>query len=385
MKKLIGLVAAAGALIGTTLVAPAQADVQFEAEPCVITLAASYSFGTTTTLDQTVPNSVVKCPDFTFDPEVTTINAYFTGGSPKSSYTQLYSHTQSTYDAAANAIVDTTTLQLSGGQTGTFTAVDTTGLGSDTFYITHNDLHYRLVLSAPFTVTNSDPNGTGCTLKVPNLKYVYGQQDYFVIPDSAMKCTGFTFNSADYNFSNTFKSNRGGTLLVATTPVTTYDPATKTYTTNYQLQVRNIGYAGKFRESDDTSYVLTQLGNAGGTESRWPVKLARPFKMKYATTIEATPTSIAGEPDKFSLHIQADRNMWLSSGDVGTYRRQTVLPTRSVDHPTILRNGKEIMSVKLTKFGEATVTLENPSGKQKFTVQMAKTASNYAGQDSFKR
>lgn len=408
MKKLAILVfTAVFGAASFAVAAPANA-VMF-AGTCEITLASSYVTNSRSEVITTIPNSAVSCPGFTFDPATDYLSAYLSnalGGG----YAILSSETDSNFDPNTNSMVETHRLQLSAqANPSPYTKVAVLANGTyNTYYkVTHASQDYMVVLTAPFTVKKGFVTTNSCTLTVPPLKYTWGQDDHFVIPDSAMACTGFTWNSTDYSYYATFKSNNGSRIYLETKIHNVYDPATKTTTQKYQLSATlpyepsalnegptlrcrctlsngsGVGEFGKFSElpAGSSTTSTAQAETYPGT----PVTLAKPFFVKAATSIVATPKSIAGDPEKLSIHIQADRNQSFQNGDTPSYKRQTVIPKRNADHPTILRGGKEIKTVTLDKFGEATVTVKNPNGKQKFTIQMPKTATNFAGSTHFKK
>lgn len=407
MKKLSVLVAAAAAaLIGTTIVAPAQAGVF--AGTCDITLGSSYTTNNGVGVLVEIPATAVSCPGFSFDPSTDALNAAFAssgvGGSASLSVVS-----KSVYDSTTNEIVVTHFLELNAyPSTGAFTKVlpTTYGTYNTTYYLQHGADQYMLNLTAPFNVVLGYDTSP-CILTMPKLKYFVGQDDYFVIPDSAMSCKGFTWSSDTFVFSGTFKGDNGALISIGTYTREIYDEKTQTATFVNELEASlpfkaTGGYLGlRARDcrclaptgdvsfgtfsSRKTSYVTAPRQDSSPA-TQYPVNLAKPFKVLAATTIVATPSRYekANGKKMLSVHIQADRNQSFQSGDVPSYRRQTVIPKRNADHPTILANGKLITTVTLDKFGEATVSIPDKGGHQKYVVQMPKTATNWAGKAVFK-
>ena len=407
MKKLAVLVCAV-ALGGSTLAVatlPAQ-GAPFAAGECTINLEPSYVTNDENTLLTFPPASALSCLGFTFDPEFDSVVANFVT-SAGDGFAQLTTITDLRVDPVTNTQTYVKRLQLTGtAMAAPYTRLVPASDGSydPNFKVTHNGQTYLVKLGAPFAIVNGY-TGNICTLTMPKLSFTWGQASNVSIPDSAMQCTGFTWNSNDYDYYGVFQTESGTTIRVATASSSVYDPATKTTKITVGLEAQlplgtssSDGFTLRSRGSSHPgsangafgSYTQIPEGSATGLISQqlprvsYPVTLAKPFIFKAATTVTATPTSIAGKPRKLSIQIAVDRNQSFQNGTKPSYRRQPVIPGRNADHPTILRGGKEIKTVTLSKFGEATVTVKNPKGKQKFTVQLPKTASNYAGSTTFR-
>ncbi len=410
MKKLIAAVAAAALTSSIALVAagaPAQA-ITFQSGYCDITLASSYTTNSVAQITTPVPNSSVSCPGFTFTPGTDSLNTWFTTADGRG-YANFATKNKLVYDAATDTSTTEYFLELiASAMSDPYTQVsrDVSGAYNETNYVVHNNLNYKVRLTAPFMVVEGF-TGDSCTLTIPDLTYIWGQDNYFTIPDSAMKCTNFTWNSKTYQFSGDFKGSNGNWIRVNSNERRVYDPTTKTTSIVYQLEasmpfdpnsggffglrcrcnsagsISGVDGFGKYKAL--TTPYVTRSTVPSTRDIDYPVTLAKPFKLKAATEIVATPSRMVMDDGTkmISLHIQADRNQSFQSGDVPSYKRQPVIPKRTADQPTVLRGKKLIATVKLDKFGEATIMLPDTKGTQKYTVQMPKTASNYLGKTHF--
>ena len=410
MKKLIAAVAAAALTSSIALVAtgaPAQA-ITFQPGYCDITLASSYTSETTGQLIVTVPNSSMSCPGFTFTPGTDSLNTWFTTADGRG-WANFATKNKLVYDAATDTSTTEYFLELIGSaMPDPYTQVsrEVSGAYNETNYVTHNNQYYKVRLTAPFMIVEGFTGNT-CTLTMPDLTFIWGQDDYFTIPDSAMKCTNINWSSKDYQFLGDFKGSNGTWIRVITNERRVYDPTTKTTSFVHQLEASmpfnpsNGGFyglrckcnsAGSIAGVDGfgkyqalTTPYVTRSALPSVRDIDLPVTLAKPFMLKAATEIVATPSRMVMDDGTkmISLHIQADRNQSFQSGDVPSYKRQPVIPKRTADQPTVLRGKKLIATVKLNKFGEATIMLPDTKGTQKYTVQMPKTASNYLGKTHF--
>ena len=401
-------IAAAGLAISCTA-AHGAVLYQFQPDPCVISLAPNYQADSDGILDVVVPDSAVTCPaPFTFNSSLGDLRAKFTGDEPSGS-AGLEVATSSKYSPADNAVVQSNALHLTANARygSTFSAVDTTQEGGTGMWVQDpvSLLYYRLTLASPFTVTPGVAPTPSCTLTMPeNLSYTWGQNDYFVIPDSAVKCTGFTFNSRDYWLNATFQSRQEDQGVLYTRNRRVFNSATGTYTTRWELEftskiglmqnlsAREFGenalaptgqgqwVFGRFSASP-TGYTVSK--NYSPTTSPYNLTLAAPFTVKRATAVTAKVTRTA--PRQLSVAISADRNAAFQNTLAPTYRRQPVLPATPADHAVISRNGKVIARVMLSPYGHATAKIADTKGKDRYTVTLVATDDNYAGSYAFAR
>lgn len=397
---------------GGVVASPAFADIQFQPDPCVITLEPSYVL---TDGPIPVPGSVVTCPpQFTgFDPTGASVsmNILFseqgaTGNT--NTHAQVSSSDVTAYDPAANALVTTRRLLLN-GPAGTYTQVDTAETGN--MYITDTtpnpDTYYRVVLARPFTIIDGLPATPTCTLTLsPTYTYVWGQGqgNRYPVPDSAISCTGgVTYNSRDYAASGAFDSryaNQAG-LEVQGNPV--FNPTTKTFTPSRQLWLipgsmgnnwqapaerREMGIAPGGQDSDEPFGRFT--ANPSGltvtktaSNTRYALTLAAPFTIKRRTDVTATATRT--KRGRLAINISADRNASFRNTTAPTYRRQTVLPDTRADHAVVRRGTTVLARVKLTPYGKGSVTVRDITGRNPYTVTMVATDDNYEGVARFVR
>lgn len=397
---------------GGVLASPALADIQFEPDPCVVTLEPSYVL---TGEPIPVPASAVTCPpQFTgFDPTSTSVsmNILFRGDVATTRWigqAQLYSSDVTTYDPAANALVTKRVLLLNGPE-GTYTQVDTSQTSN--MYITDTtpnpDTYYRVVLARPFTITDGLPATPTCTLTLsPTYTYVWGQGqgNQYPVPDSAISCTGgITYNSRDYWVAGSFDSRYANqaALEVQSRPV--YNPTSRTFTPSRQLWLvpasadgnwqrlaerRETGIAPGGQGSDAPFGRFTASPNgltvqADGGNTRYALALAAPFTIKRRTDVTATAKRV--KKGRLAITISADRNASFRNTTAPTYRRQTVLPGTRADHAVVRRGTKVLARVKLTAYGKGSVTVRDIKGRNPYTVTMVATDANYEGVARFVR
>lgn len=410
------------ALIAGGLAAgPASGQILFQPEPCVVTLEPSYV--RVADEDFIVPPSAVTCPP-QFTPfnlginGTTSINVDFVGqpGTPTTGNAQLYSSDTARYDPDINGIVLTRELRLRAGS-GTYTSVDTRG-SSPSMYITDTtptpDTYYRVVLARPFTVTNGLPATPTCTLTMaPRYTYVWGQGqgNRYLVPDSAISCTGgITFNSGAYDVNVDFDSRyeRQATLLTSSQAV--FNPTTKTYRRVDGLWLIPLAGSGiqqgeaARREMVGPSDMGGSSGGAGSTSpfgrftsppsgltvrptsdysTSYALTLAAPFTIKRRTNVSATAKRTT--TGALAITISADRNASFSNKVAQTYRRQTVLPDTPADHAVVRRGSKVLKRVKLSPYGKGSVTVRDAKGRNAYSVTMVETNDNYQGVARFTR
>lgn len=418
---------------------PAQADVAFEPEPCILTLADNYNANASGWLVTEISPSVFSCPDgFSVTTTNTAFNVSITGDS--GNIASIAETSSSSYVPTENKIVENSYLALIAFGAGTYTGVNTSDqvIGGIQMYIKDevNSKVYRVQLAKPFTVTATNSTTQTCQLNMPKkVKYSYGQRPYFVIPDSAMVCQGFTFSSAQDTFSGVFRGPKGNIAYLNTVTRKTANATATSYTTTRQLELtipypntdedqqpsndgiflgglafikqlsqpgsipfgklsldastnsadeglcspKNVVYQGAAYANLYGGLLCLESGSANFVTHG--VTLKAPFEIKAATDLAA---SMKKNGDRVQVSVQADRNLSVQSGDTPTYNRQKVIPNRAVDQPKIYLGKKLIATVKLTKFGKGSVSIPNQKGKQTYTVKMPETTDNFAGKTTFK-
>ncbi len=398
------------AALGTT---SALADVQLEPQPCVITLAPAYPANVDGTIYQRpIPDSAIACPGFAFNAQTMTVNAWFQDAAGDRG-PQLANNYTTTFDAARNAVVTTYGLELVGyrgnSPTGIFTTV-APDYNSGGFWLVNpaDNKNYRLVLGTPFRVTSATAATPSCRLNLSaRYAYKWDQENYFVVPDSAVRCEGFTFSSQAADLSMTFSSKVIGAGNIGTYTRRVFNPSTGTYSTIWELRLTS--YAGnvqsqaerhrqngipattgggawtwgRFKQDVNGAVVRPYVNpNPLQQEPQYRLVLGKSFAIKRATTVTASGTRLAGGQLKVKIH--ADRNLSFQNTTAPTYRRQTVVPGTPADHARLRRNGRLIRTVRLSPYGNATVTIP-ATGRHRYTVQMVETDDNFAGSASFRR
>ena len=408
--RLLGLPAALAG-IAAVAVSPAFADVQLEPQPCVITLAPQF----TATPDgniytRSIPDSAIACPGFAFNSQTMSLNTYFQDANGATGPV-LQVATTTTYDATRNAVVSTQGLEIVGSinnsATGVYTAVAPV-YSNGAFYLTNpgDGKSYQLVLASPFQVTRTTSVPPACTLNL-KAKYAYkwDQENYFVVPDSAVQCEGFTFTSQNSNLFMSFSSKVMGAGSIAPSSRRVFNRSTGTYSTVWELRLTSYGSGNQMlTELRRENGVSAPSGGRGWTWGRFtqdpqgatvdpavnpnPLQsspqyrlvLGKSFAIKRATNVTASGTRTTSGSLKVKIH--ADRNWSFQNTIAPTYRRQTVVPGTPADHAQLKRDGKLIRKVTLSPYGNATITVP-AMGRHRYTVTMVETDENFAGSASF--
>jgi hypothetical protein len=429
MRSPSRFIASALALGGVcALASTAQADVQFEPDPCVVALAPSYTADSNGYLDVTLPDDVITCP-VPFDPldagsylSVPFQTAEGAGG------ISLARQTTTVFNPAANALQDVTGLSLVGwsAANATYSAVAPV-YSPGSFYLTIGGLNYRVVLARPFTVAQGVAPAPACVANLnPTYAYTWDQEGYFVVPDSVIACNGFTFNSRDYTVNMTFSSRLMNQGVLYTAPRRIFNAATNTFSTKWELRLssactggRNVTARAHVNGSSCSSFASGErrehgfggggAGGAGGswvfgrfnqdvsgavvdrkysdgsatTQTTFKLSLAKSFAIKRATDVTAKGTPMPGRRMKIAIH--ADRNWsFQNTGAPATYRRQTVLVASPSDRAIIKRKGKIVKRVKLSIYGNATTTVPRTARMGSYSVELVQTSANFAGSATVK-
>jgi hypothetical protein len=416
----LGIAAFAAVAVAT---GPASAQVTFEPDPCVITLEPSYV--QIPGQDITVPGSAITCPPAfsSFNPTVvggTTLNVNFVGapGTATTGTARLYTGQESTYDPAANGIVITRRIVLE-GTAGTYGSV-LTARGTDDMYVTDTtpnpDTNYRLVLARPFTITDGLSATPTCTLTMaPRYTYVWGQGqgNMYPVPDSAISCTGgVTFSSSTHGINANFDSRYQNQASLRVRTQSVYNPTTRTYrnvqglwlipasSSNTQAPAERREMGGFGSDPESTSGANATFGRftsppsglsvtpdvpwgLPGYSTQYALTLAAPFTIKRRTDVTARATR--GTNGTLAIAIRADRNASFNNKVAQTYRRQTVLPDTPADHAVVRRGNTVLKRVKLSPYGNGSVTVADPKGRNAYSVTMVATNDNYAGVARFTR
>ena len=407
------------ALVGVAAVGVATAgaaDTQLEAQPCVITLAPQYpGQANGSLLVRPIPDSAIACPGFAFDSQTMSVNIDFRDAAGVGGPT-LRTNEVTTYDAALNRVVETTALELyawsTSSATGIFTQVAPSSLQAGSFWLTNpaDSKNYRLVLGAPFQVTRTTPAPPACTLRLASrYAYKWDQENYFVIPDSAVRCDGFTYTSQSASLSMYFNSKVMGAGNIANMQRRVFNRSTGTYSTVYELRLTS--YAGNdnnqspnafSRENDLSASTggsawtwgrFTQ-GTEGATVSpnvnpnpqqldpQYRLTLARSFAIKRSTTVRATTRRLPGGSTRVNIH--ADRNWSFQNGVAPTYRRQTVLLATPADRAVLKVGGTVVRRIKLSPYGNASITIPAGASRRSYSVTLVETDNNFAGTATFR-
>jgi hypothetical protein len=342
----------------------AQADVTFEPDPCVITLAPSYNSNSDGSLSVEVPPSAVTCPaGVTFSQaDFPSFGTQFITATGLGGAFLAFSGGITAYDPVANALTTTYPLMLTSYSTFA-SALEFTQVApsytNNSFYLTSGGLFYRLILGRPFTVVSTVPAQPACTVNLASTyAYTWNQEGYFIVPDSVVSCQGFTFNSRDYSLSMNLDSRLPNQGLLSTASRRVFNSSTNSFTTIYELHLT----------SATQNYKAT---------------LASPVVIKRATDL-AVKTRRTGAR-AFRLTINADRNASFQNTLAPTYRRQVVLPGTPADHAVVKRGNTIIKKVTLSPFGYAQVSVPDVPGNNRYTVTMAATNDNFAKSVSFRR
>ena len=412
-KFLVRSVAAASVLAGCAGLASAQTTVVFEPDPCVISLAPTYSANPEGTLEADIPSSAVACPspvEFSqatfpyFNPSFTPAN---NGSVPRLSWVE-----NQVYNPASNALESNYVLRLRSDwgslfEPTTFTQVSPGFFEENHYYLVSGGLNYRLVLAAPFTVVKATSAAPACTVNLKSrYSYEWNQEGYFIVPDSVVSCQGFTYNSQDYYLSMSLDSRLINQGSLSTTSRTVFNPATNTFATRSELHLlsytalgqgqgerREMSVSprasgtwifGRFSQSTDGASVVPKNA-AVGSPARvvYKATLAAPVVIKRATDL-SVKVRRAGA-GKITVSINADRNASFQNTLAPTYRRQVVLPLTPADHAVVKRGTTVIKKVELSPFGFGRTTIPDVRGVNKYSVTMVTTDDNFAKTVTFKR
>ena len=405
-------VAAGAVLVGCAGIASAQTTVVFQPDPCVISLAPTYSANPEGTLEADIPSSAVACPspvEFSqatfpnFNPSFTPAN---NGSGPRLSWVE-----NQVYNPASNALESNYVLRLRSDwgslfEPTTFTQVSPGFFEQNYYYLVSGGLNYRLVLAAPFTVVKATSAAPACTVNLKSrYSYEWNQEGYFIVPDSVVSCQGFTYNSQDYYLSMKLDSRLINQGSLATTSRIVFNPDTNTFATRYELHLSSytaLGQAqgerremsvsprasgtwifGRFSQSTDGASVVPKNA-AVGSPARvvYKATLAAPVVIKRATDLSVKiRRPVAGQ---ICVSINADRNASFQNTLAPTYRRQVVLPGTPADHAVIKLGKKVIKTVKLSPFGFGRTSIPDVRGVNKYSVTMVTTDDNFAKTVTFK-
>jgi len=407
-KFLVRSVAAAAVLAGCAGIASAQTTVVFQPDPCVISLGPTYSANTDGLLQADIPSSAVACPSPVAFSQATFPNfapGFITslgGFGPALSWVE-----NKVYNPASNALESNWLLRLQlvyePGPT-TFTQV-APSFNENTYYLISGGLNYRLVLAQPFTVVRATSAAPACTVNLESTySYTWNQEGYFIVPDSAVSCQGFTYNSQDYSLNMNLDSRLINQGSLSTTSRTVFNPATNTFATRYELHLSSYTAAGQAsgerretsvspratgswifgRFSQSTNGASVVQKDTVGTAERGEYKttLAAPVVIKRATDLSVKVKHTGARQIRVS--INADRNASFQNTLAPTYRRQVVLPETPADHAVVKRGNKVIEKVELSPFGFGRTTIPDVRGVNKYSVTMVATDDNFAKTVTFK-
>lgn len=413
MKSRLMLGAASTLVAAGALVALAQADttLQFEAQPCLITLEPAYTANSGGGLTVNVPPSAVSCPvPGVFDLS-TALSVTLVG--PNGGFMNLGTGDVTTFEPAANQLVTKRVLRLTGyaGESpSVFSSVADDLLGAGSFYLTDpsTNRNYRLQLARPFSVTKTIGPDPSCVANVPTkLAVRWGAPAYFVLPPTAISCVGFAFTPsiADANLMFDSRLQNQGWLYVSSQTVR--NPTTGVYSTTREIRVTSYDASeqsstvaarenavigggkgsggsggwvfGRFTASPDGGTVSPNLRS--GTADALRLTPANPFTIKRATDVTAKARRTAA--GNLRVNITADRNASFQNTVAPTYRRQTVLPATPADHAIVKRGSTVVKRVKLSVYGKGSVVIPDAPGRNPYTVTMVETNDNFAGTARF--
>jgi hypothetical protein len=412
-KFLVRSIAATTVLVGCAGFATAQTTVVFQPDPCVISLAPTYSANPEGSLEVDIPSSAVACPSpvaFSqatfpnFNPSFTPAN---NGSGPRLSWVE-----NQVYNPASNALESNYVLRLRSDwgslfEPTTFTQVSPGFFEPNYYYLVSGGLNYRLVLAAPFTVVKATSAAPACTVNLKSrYSYEWNQEGYFIVPDSVVSCQGFTYNSQDYYLSMSLDSRLINQGSLATTSRIVFNPDTNTFATRYELHLSSYTASGqgvgerremsvspratgswifgRFSQSTDGASVVQKNASVGSpARVVYKATLAAPVVIKRATEL-SVKVRRAGA-GKISVSINTDRNASFQNTLAPTYRRQVVLPLTPADHAVVKRGNTVIKRVELSPFGFGRTTIPDVRGVNKYSVTMVTTDDNFAKTVTFKR
>lgn len=221
--------------------------------------------------------------------------------------------------------------------------------------------------------------------------YYYQNQD--IIKDQNVYCPTGTFNGSLLSFTvylNDPKNKLGGQLYVGGFNVINPNGATVnknfiglnfispgTYSKTISANAINDG------KTPSNSGVITMLDPTPGGSEYFEIVPSNSIRVKYKTDVSAT---VKRKGHSLKIKISADRNQ--AFGNYWNYisqplNRQTVKPKTKADHAVVRRDGHVIARVKLSKYGNGTLTVKDPSGVNHYSVTMVETPSNWQGQATF--
>jgi hypothetical protein len=120
-----------------------------------------------------------------------------------------------------------------------------------------------------------------------------------------------------------------------------------------------------------------------GYGAQYALTLAAPFTIKRRTDVTARAKRT--KDGALAITIRADRNASFSNKVAQTYRRQTVLADTPADHAVVRRGRTVLKRVKLSPYGNGSVTVPDPRGRNAYSVTMVATNDNYEGVARFTR
>lgn len=386
LRKIALSILASFAMV-TGILIPANADVQFETATCDLTLASSYTADATGRVQVIIPDSALNCP-FPTSPSTTEFSVNLVN-SDGSEILNFAPKTNNKYDAASNKIVTTHVYELLGSiavSPTTFTQVDSynPSESAGSFYLDDSGKHYRIRLTQSFTVVRKDAESQPCTVTLQKA-YGFGWQDYtdIVVPDSAIKCDGFTFSSSEYDVRLALVSEKQSTAELYTKQILTYDTKTKSYVTSFRLVLTAYQNDVYKQSSAESSYVTKRNQPVAPAPAISNLTFAKSVSIKRATDVNVKVKRTSSR--SLRLSITADRNDWYQNGSTPTQKRQTVIPSAKEDLAIIKRGSKVIKRVRLSKYGQATVSIPDIAGNNNYSVTLVETERNIEGKATFKK
>ncbi len=398
--KKISLIALLSASLATSAFSPAVANVTFESQFCDINLNATYEADLTGAVQAFVPDSALTCP---FDANVGQISSVWFRTSDGSGNLNLGNKSVTRFNPQTNTVEQSTKLELLGTATSKpFTQVAPGGYSEGSFYLTDpaTSKHYRLRLAHPVSLVIKSKTASSCTISLKkNYGYIWNGPTYFVIPDSAVQCQGFTFSSTLYNLSISLDGSAPNQGFIYTAFYKRYNPKSGTIEFGNELRLstyipNNLGireaisgsytaYLGKLTQNKAESLVTKNSNGEGTFNDIHQISLKAPVTVKRATDVKVKVKRLS--PGILQLKISADRNAWFQNGLLPTHTRQTVIPSSRQDRVIIKRGKSVIARVKLSKYGKATIDISDIAGKNSYSLTMVETELNVKGSTTFKR
>ena len=398
--KKVSLSALLAGSLAMSALTTAHADVSFESQYCDINLNATYVADFTGAVQAFVPDSIFSCP---FVVDRNQISSVWFRTADGNGYLNLGNKVLTRYNPRTNAVEQTTILELLGtATTKPFTQVAASGYSEGSFYVTDpaTSKHYRLRLAHPVKLVMKANTVSPCTI---SLKSSYGYKwngpSYFVIPDSAVKCKGFTFSSSTYNLSISLDGSAQNQGIIYTAYFKRYNPKNGTLEFDNELRlstfvsnnlgIREVsansltGYLGKLTQNKAESLVTKNSYGEATYNDVHQITLKAPVTVKRATDVRVKVKRI--NSGTLQLKISADRNASYQNGLLPTHTRQTVIPSSLQDRVIIKRGKKVLKRVTLSKYGKATVTIPDIKGKNTYSLTMVETELNVKGSTTFKK